>query len=359
MTIRAQPQGIIVQAGEENLRSGRCFSWDIVRIVLFRCFRMHRCGEEGGVEPMPTYCGLKHSNLMVLLGVTFALFAVTGCGTLSNGRGWGQDAIYPVDLKKIPRAALNALVDPQTFVPAAGALVFGLSKWDKKVSHWATDHTPIFGSTKNAENDAIYFEIPLYTEVFITALATPSGGDSKDWVLSKLKGMAVEGAAEAVVVGATSLLKDATGRTRPNGNGNASFPSGEASAAFSSVSLSNRNLNSIEIPQEVKIPLKVVNILLGTGVAWARVEAGAHFPSDVLAGAALGNFLSAIVHDSFMNLPKEKGYAFSVSPLKGGVMAKLCFILDPSAVRRPASSTGARWQTNLTSRERGAISSPS
>lgn len=280
---------------------------------------------------------LKHSNLMVLLAVVFVSLSVTGCGTLDNGRGWGQDAIYPVDFKKIPRAAFNALVDPQTFIPVAGALVFGLSKWDKNVSHWASGHTPIFGSTQNAANYALYFEIPLYTEVFITALATPSGGDSKDWVSSKLKGMAVEGAAELVTAGATSLLKDTTGRTRPNGSGNKSFPSGEASAAFSSVTLSNRNLDSIELPQEVRIPLKVVNILLGSTVAWARVEAQAHFPSDVLAGAALGNFLSATVHDSFLNLPKDKTYGFSISPLKGGVMAGLYFILHPSAIHQSSA----------------------
>ena len=117
---------------------------------------------------------------MALLAMMSMLLATTGCGTLSNGRGWGQDALYPVDLKKIPRAALNALLDPQTFVPVAGALVFGLSKWDKKVSHWATENTPIFGSVQNAQNDRVYLEIPLYTEVFITALATPSGDDSKD-----------------------------------------------------------------------------------------------------------------------------------------------------------------------------------
>jgi membrane-associated phospholipid phosphatase len=290
--------------------------------------------EKKEVEVMPTYCGLKRSNLMVLFAVIVILFAVTGCGTLSNGRGWGQDAIYPVDLKKIPRAALNALVDPQTFVPAAGALVFGLSKWDKKVSHWATEHTPIFGSVQNAKDDAVYLEIPLYAEAFISALATPSGDDSKDWVYSKLKGIAVEGAAEFVTVGATSLLKDATGRSRPSGDGK-SFPSGEASAAFSSVALSNRNLDSIELPQEVRIPLKVGNILLGTSVAWARVEAGAHFPSDVLAGAALGNFLSATIHDSFLGLPERKGFfGFSVSPLKRGAMAGLYFTLSPSAIHQ-------------------------
>jgi membrane-associated phospholipid phosphatase len=310
------------------------------------------------VEAMPSYCGLKRSNLMVLFAITFILFAVAGCGTLSNGRGWGQDAIYPVDLKKIPRAALNALLDPQTFVPAAGALVFGLSKWDKKASHWATEHTPIFGSTRNAANDALYLEIPLYTEVFITALATPSGDDSKDWVYSKLKGLAVEGAAELVTAGVTALLKDTTGRTRPNGSGNKSFPSGEASAAFSSVALSNRNLDSIELPQEVRIPLKVVNILMGTGVAWARVEAGAHFPSDVLAGAAIGNFLSVTVHDAFLNLPKDKGYGFSVSPLKGGVMAGLYFTLNPGAVHQSSFIYRSLMANERIDKRGATISSP-
>ncbi len=280
------------------------------------------------------YGSLKHSNLMILLAVACISLSVTGCGTLSNGRGWGQDAIYPVDLKKIPRAALNALLEPQTFVPAAGALVFGLSKWDKKVSHWATGHNPIFGSTHNAENDKLYLEVPLYTEAVITALATPSGGDSKDWVYSKLKGIAVEGAAELVTAGATSLLKEATGRTRPNQSGSKSFPSGEASAAFSSVALCNRNLDSIELPQEVKIPLKAVNILLGTSVAWARVEAQAHFPSDVLAGAALGNFLSATVHDAFLGLPERSRFGFSISPLKRGAMAELYFTFQSSAIHQ-------------------------
>jgi len=30
------------------------------------------------------------------------------------------------------------------------------------------------------------------------------------------------------------------------------------------------------------------------------VEAGVHFPSDVLAGVALGNFIAASVHDTFL-----------------------------------------------------------
>ncbi len=90
---------------------------------------------------MPTYYSLKRSNPMVLLGVAFILFTMTGCGTLQNDRKWGQDAVYPVDLKKIPGAAYHAFFDLQTLIPAAGALVFGVSHADHKVSDWATDHT--------------------------------------------------------------------------------------------------------------------------------------------------------------------------------------------------------------------------
>jgi len=72
---------------------------------------------------------LKHSHIAVSLVLIFTTLSLTGCGTLSNGRGWGQDAIWPVDLKRIPRVALNSLIDPQTSVPAAGALVFGLTAY--------------------------------------------------------------------------------------------------------------------------------------------------------------------------------------------------------------------------------------
>lgn len=42
---------------------------------------------------------------------------------------------------------------------------------------------------------------------------------------------------------------------------------------------------------------------LASAVAWARVERGRHFPSDVLAGAALGHFLSAFCRPLLACLP--------------------------------------------------------
>ena len=271
---------------------------------------------------MPACYSLKRSNPLVLLAVALTVFTMTGCATLQNGRGWGQDAVYPVDLKKIPDAAYHAFFDLQTLIPAAGAIVFGVSHADDKVSDWATNHTPIFGSKNNANDASDYLLYALEAETFATALATPSGKDPKDWAYSKAKGLTVELGAELVTAGTTILLKDVTDRSRPDG-GSKSFPSNHSSEAFSSSTLANRNLNSITMSEKVRVPLQVTNILLATSVGWARVEAGKHFPSDVLAGAALGHFLSAFIHDAFMGLPRDNRLSFDVLPSKHGVMIGL------------------------------------
>jgi membrane-associated phospholipid phosphatase len=51
--------------------------------------------------------------------------------------------------------------------------------------------------------------------------------------------------------------------------------------------------------------MQIGNVVLAGGVAWARVEGRRHYPSDVLFGAALGHFLTAFIHDAFMNLPDD------------------------------------------------------
>jgi membrane-associated phospholipid phosphatase len=75
----------------------------------------------------------------------------------------------------------------------------------------------------------------------------------------------------------------------------------------------------------LRLPLQIGNLLLATGVGWSRVEAGKHFPSDVLAGAALGHFLSAFIHDAFMGLPRDNRLSFDVLPSKHGVIIGLSF----------------------------------
>ncbi len=57
----------------------------------------------------------------------------------------------------------------------------------------------------------------------------------------------------------------------------------------------------------------------------SSLEANAHWLSGVLAGAAIGYFFGAFIHDGFMGLPEEKPVQVRVVPSHGGAMLALCF----------------------------------
>lgn len=65
------------------------------------------------------------------------------------------------------------------------------------------------------------------------------------------------------------------------------FPSGHTTVAFA--------LAIVVFPY-VALPWRVMTVALATTVAFARLYFGAHFPLDVLGGAALGVAVAAIVH---------------------------------------------------------------
>lgn len=271
------------------------------------------------------FLGVRRFNLLILLLLAIILLNITGCGTLQNGRGWGQDAIHSVELKRISNAAYHAFFDLQTLLPAAGALAFSMNHYDNRVSEWAATHHPIFGSDNTPRNVSNDLVCALGVETLLTALATPSGKNPEEWIYNKTKGVGVELGAELATTGITNLLKDTIKHPRPNGGDNTSFPSGHSSNAFSSAALANRNLNSIHMPEQARLPLQIGNNVLATGVSWARVEEGAHYPSDVLAGAALGHFISAFFYDAFMGIPERKRWGLNISPGKGGAMIGVSF----------------------------------
>jgi membrane-associated phospholipid phosphatase len=183
--------------------------------------------------------------------------------------------------------------------------VFAIDDFDHKVSKWAADKNPVFGSENTARDVSDYARDVLMGETLVTAALTPSGDEFKEWTIAKLRGLGVEGAALLATSGATDELKDLVGRTRPDGSNDSSMPSGHASSAFAAARLSNRNLDSMDMNGAWRTGLKAANLGLAGTVAWARVEGRKHYPSEVLVGAALGNLLSVFIHDAFMNLPEE------------------------------------------------------
>lgn len=235
-----------------------------------------------------------HTPLFLLL-VTM----MTACSSLSNGQRRGENAAFP-SWEKFKSTAWKSARDPQTWVLLAGALVLSIGDLDEDLSDWDVRETPLFGSNSSADDASDDMRAALGVATIVSVLSTPGGPGGSEWVSSKSRGVMLEASAFALTEAATSSLKSATGRTRPNEKSNHSFPSSHASGSFSFATLTSRNVDAMHLsPPTKKVVRYSANTLAGA-IAWARVEAKKHYPTDVLAGAALGHFLTAVIHDSMM-----------------------------------------------------------
>jgi hypothetical protein len=206
----------------------------------------------------------------------------------------------------VGKAAFDSLVSPLTWVPVAGAAIVQIDNWDHKISRWASDKTPVFGSQSNADNWSYYLQDASGAIYGVTALLTPSGDKAGEWVTDKMKGIIVGGAAFGLSEGVTGILKLSVDRDRPNGGAH-DFPSGHATAAACFSTLVAKNIDTMQLPLASEIASDIGLGLLTTSTAWARVEAKEHYPSDVLIGMAIGHFFSAFVNDAFLGLNNSIG----------------------------------------------------
>jgi hypothetical protein len=243
---------------------------------------------------------------------------VAACGTLSNGRSWGEDATYRPGWERVKQSALDAARDPWVWAPVLGAGLLQIDDWDREVSDWAREETPVFGSQQSAEDWSDDLKSASAIAFHASVLATPSGPDPADWLLNKARGYLVEGAASWLTSRTTQGLKDATDRERPNGLAQESFPSGHSSASAVHTQLASRNLRSIELSPGVRRGLDFGLQALTLGTSWARVEAGWHFPSDTLFSIALGTFMASFFHDTFMGLDTAPSVDLRLVAAPGG-----------------------------------------
>jgi hypothetical protein len=249
-----------------------------------------------------------------------AILALTcsACGTLPSGHTWGDQATITPGWARVREAAQSAVSDPWVWAPLATAAVLQIDNFDRRTSDWAREHTPIFGSQSNAEDWSDNLRSASSAFALVTLVAAPGGDDPGQWLLSKAKGGAVEVAAVAVTSAATVALKDTTGRERPNGADDESFPSGHTSSAAVHGQLAKTNLEAIPMSPAWRLTADIGVDAVVLGTAWARVEAGWHYPSDTLVGMALGTFIASFATRAF--LPETSDTSLSLAATDGGAL---------------------------------------
>ena len=235
-----------------------------------------------------------------------ACCAVSGCGSLS----WDH----------VGESASEAARSPWVWGPLAGAAVLQLDSWDEDVSEWARDETPIFGSEGSAQDWSDGLRNAAVAGYAVSLLATPTGADDGGWVAAKARDAVVGVGAFAVTAGITEGLKVATSRERPNGIDDKSLPSGHAANAAVFNTLTVHNLQAIDMGSRLRTSLEIGAGAVTAGTAWARVESGDHYPSDVLVGMALGHFMGAFFAQTFLGLEPNARVALGAEPVRGGAV---------------------------------------
>lgn len=256
-----------------------------------------------------------HGRVDVAL-VAVALMAGAGCATLPAGERWGEQASFQVGWHRAADAALHAAKNPVVWAPLAGAAILQIDNLDHRVSDWAIDHTPVYGSTQSAHHASDDIQTAAGLGAVGSWLAIPDRGD---WD-AKLKGGTVEAGAILAESVVTETLK-LSDRTRPNG-GSHSFPSGHTAFVAVADTLTVRNLQAVPIGASARSALAIGADVMTIATAWARVEAGAHYPSDVLVGMAIGSFFGHMFTDAFLgdDLSRRLTISFQAT-WDGGVLA--------------------------------------
>lgn len=239
-------------------------------------------------------------NLVRFTMAVLALGLCSGCGTLPDGRRWGHEATARPGWQQVGRSAWRAAIDPQTWGPLAAAALLQIDNADHEISDWAIEHAPIFGSPEEAEDAVGWTGQTLDTAWYASMALAPSGETAGEWTLNKLRGAAVEFGAVGVAGYTVDFLKEEVGRTRPNRENKRSFPSNHAQRSAVDVTLAARNLDATPMPAPLRRAAKAGLYGVGAVSAWSRVEAAGHYPSDVLAGWAIGHFWGAFLHDAFL-----------------------------------------------------------
>ena len=209
---------------------------------------------------------MKSSRIPTTVVLVLGVVVVSGCASakrdIEAGDYWPSGARWK-------RATMNALTSRGTWVPLLGAGVVSIDNWDREISDWAVENTPVFGSTERATEASDNLKTLTTVAMVGTAVAVPNGDGAWEW---KPERLVLEVGAVQINNLLTSGLKSVTGRERPDGSDDRSLPSGLASQAWTIATRVCRNIDQVpSLANGWGVALKTSFRVIAAGTSWARV----------------------------------------------------------------------------------------
>lgn len=245
---------------------------------------------------------MRHLPALVVI-----LSSLGGCASLPADLSW----------QRAGAAATDAVRDPWVWAPLAGAAALQVGNADHRLSHWARTQTPLFGSQADAERLSDRLRSVAVIADAVVVLAEPRRNESASWAEEKAVQYAEDLVAATAAISVTRGLKSATSRMRPLGQDRESFPSGHTTIASAYDRLAVQRLQRFNLDPAITTGLGIGLNAVTFGTAWARIEAGAHYPSDTLAGMAVGAF-SARFFEGFLRGEEGARISLGLVPERGG-----------------------------------------
>lgn len=214
-----------------------------------------------------------------------------------------------------------AVSSPGVWGSMAASLAIQGAGWDQGISTWAVEETPVFKSPERAADWSD--DLSAASEVIRVGAAFGAPYHRGEWLSQKGGGLLNGYLAYQTTHFATTNLKEEFSRERPNGANRASYPSGHTSTAAVHSTLAAETFAYYPGGSVVRGGLRGGSYAIAAATGWARVEAGVHYPSDVLAGFAFGHMVGRFFSYTFFGVSGEVVPEMALLPGGGSLRIRI------------------------------------
>lgn len=229
-------------------------------------------------------------------GLLLASLIVSGCAATSRPT-LGNSMTFTPGWSRLGQSSARAIRDPNVWAPLLAAIGLQLGDLDEQISDQLREDTPLFGSTASALDASDDLRSLSEIAYLSTALLAPGPDTGVDWLVTKSKLLGSEWLMSETLGNVTTSIQSYTGREKPNQKNDNSLPSYHVTTATFNSRLADLNTGYLPLTDGSRQTLSYGYDAIAGLTAWARVEAGEHYPSDVLVGWSLGYFMGYLAED--------------------------------------------------------------